>query len=106
MDDLHDAGASCGADWFGVPMTSVGEVIKDYWGALVTLVGLIGWLFRVESRGLANEREIKRLSEQRKEDLQNAQRSRDEQSKKLDEMRDDVRDMRQDIKTLLGRGQS
>lgn len=63
------------------------EIIKEYWAVIVAGVAAIGWLFRLESRGLTNEREIKRLGEQRKEDR--------------DETNGVLKEIRQDIKKLL-----
>ena len=75
------------------------ELIREYWGVVVAVIGSIAWLVRLESRGLSNEREIKRLWLQRKEDMEHAQRNREDQNRLLDEIR-------QDIKKLLGRNQS
>jgi hypothetical protein len=81
-------------------MNDIGQIIKEYWtvvaGAVGALIGLVAWLIRLESRSLSNEKEIRRLWGQRKEDLANAQHSRDAQTKMLDEIR-------QDIKTLLSK---
>jgi len=54
------------------------------------------WLSRLEWRGLNNEKEIKRLWTQRKEDLENAANARRETNEVLKEIR-------QDIKLLLAR---
>ena len=71
-------------------------VVLQYWPLVVVGVGFGVWIVRLEARSVRNEREIERLWSQRKEDLANAQHSRDEQSKKLD-------DIQNDIKKLLGR---
>ena len=68
----------------------------QYWPLVVVGIGFGVWIVRLEARSVRNEREIERLWSQRKEDLANAQHSRDEQSKKLD-------DIQNDIKKLLGR---
>lgn len=57
-------------------------------------VAFLVWLVRLESKGLQNEREIKRLWNQRKEDLEAARRARDETNEIL-------REMQRDIKLLL-----
>lgn len=75
-------------------MSDIGTIIKEFWAAIAAVVGAIIWLIRLESRSLSNEKEIRRLWLQRKEDLANAQNSRDAQTKMLDEIR-------QDIKTLI-----
>jgi hypothetical protein len=72
------------------------NIILDWWGVIVAALTGLFWLSRLEWRSVANEAEIKRLWLQRKEDLANAQHSRDETAKMLTEMRSD-------IKTLLQR---
>jgi hypothetical protein len=70
------------------------DVLRDWWALAMAGVAGLFWLSRLEWRGLQNEAEIKRLWAQRKEDLQAAQRARDETNEIL-------REMRQDIKSLL-----
>jgi len=72
------------------------EVMRDYWALVAGAVGGLTWLVRLESRGIANEKEIKRLWEQRREDLHKAETSRKE-------MLDTLKEMRADIKKLLER---
>jgi len=72
------------------------ETLKDYWAVLVAFVGALGWLWRLEARGLSNEKEIRRLWTQRKEDLASAKESLDATNKMLTEIRTD-------IKKLLGK---
>lgn len=72
------------------------EIIREWWQVLVgTVLGLL-WLSRLEWRSLNNEREIKRLWTQRKEDLENAAAARRDTNEVLKEIR-------QDIKLLLAR---
>jgi hypothetical protein len=76
--------------------------MQDYltfWPLVVAFVTALFWLSRLEWRGLQNAAEIKRLWSQRKEDLESAQRARDETNKILDEIR-------KDIKELLKKGAS
>lgn len=54
------------------------DTVKEYWGIIVAGIAGVAWLIRLESRGLSNEREIKRLWEQRKEDNAEAKSSRSE----------------------------
>lgn len=72
------------------------DALREWWGLIMAGVGGLIWLSRLEWRGVQNESEISRLWAQRKEDLDNAQHSRDEQARMLLEMRND-------IKTLLQR---
>ena len=77
-------------------MTSIADMLKEYWAIVVGMIAAVTWLVRLESRSLSNEREIRRMGEQRKEDLKNASDSREATTKLLDEIR-------QDIKKLLER---
>ncbi len=70
------------------------DALKDWWGVVVAAVGAVAWLLRLESRGITNEREIRRLWAQRKEDLADTKESRDRTAEML-------REIRGDIKTLL-----
>lgn len=72
------------------------EVIREWWGVAVGVTGGIVWLSRLEWRSLNNEKELKRLWAQRKEDLENAASARKETNEVLKEIR-------QDIKTLLAK---
>ena len=74
------------------------DIIKDWWAVIMTVVGGILWIGKVQSTGAQNTRDIKRLENQRHDDLANAQRARDEQGEML-------REMRSDIKQLLQRPQ-
>jgi len=70
------------------------EFIANYWAIIAAALGAVVWLVRLESRGITNASDIKRLWTQRKEDLESAKDSRDRTDKRLDEIG-------QDIKTLL-----
>lgn len=69
------------------------ELIKEWWALLVGAVATVFWLSRLEWRGLQNESEIKRLWSQRKEDLAQAQQSRNETNEILKEMRQDIKEL-------------
>ena len=72
------------------------DVIREWWAVILSVVGGILWLGKVHSNGSQNTRDIKRLENQRHDDLENARHARDEQT----EM---IREMRSDIKLLLQR---
>jgi hypothetical protein len=61
------------------------------WKPLAAGVAFLVWLVRLESKGLQNERDIKRLWDQRKEDLEAAKASRNETNAMLGEIRDDIK---------------
>jgi len=56
-------------------------------------IAFLVWLVRLESKGLQNERDIKRLWDQRKEDLEAAKASRNETNAMLGEIRDDIKSL-------------
>nr|WP_309504269.1 hypothetical protein [uncultured Roseovarius sp.] len=67
------------------------EFVRDFWGIIAAAMGAVAWLVRLESRGIANAAEVKRLWAQRKEDLQAAKDSRDRTDKRLDEISADIK---------------
>jgi hypothetical protein len=70
------------------------EVFLSKFGWIVTgIVAGIVWLARLEAVALANRQEIKRLWNQRSEDLRAAKEARDESNKMLSEIRQDVKDL-------------
>ena len=70
------------------------ETIREWWQVAVGALLGVFWLSRLEWRSLNNEKEIKRLWTQRREDLENAANARKETNEVL-------REIRQDIKSLL-----
>ena len=70
------------------------EILREWWAVITGAVLSLFWLSRLEWRSLNNEREIKRIWTQRREDLQNAASARQETNEVLKEIR-------QDIKALL-----
>lgn len=67
------------------------EGIFAYWPIGVSLVAVVVWLVRLESGSAENTKEIKRLWNQRREDMEAAQRSRGETNSMLAEIRDDIK---------------
>lgn len=74
------------------------EIIKDFWGVGVALITLVVWLVRLESRGVANASEIKRIWTQRKEDMDAAKENRDLVNAKLNEMSADIKQLLREVK--------
>ena len=70
------------------------ETIREWWQVAVGALLGVFWLSRLEWRSLNHEKEIRRLWEQRREDLENAANARKETNEVLKEIR-------QDIKSLL-----
>jgi hypothetical protein len=69
------------------------DIVLTYWPILVGFVGFLVWLIRLESRSIENGKEIKRLWNQRKEDLEAAKAARDETNAILHEIQKDIKDL-------------
>ena len=69
------------------------ESIRMYWPIIVGFVSFLAWLIRLESRSIENGKEIKRLWNQRKEDLEVSRIAREDTNKMLAEIRDDIKDL-------------
>ena len=67
------------------------EGIFAYWPIGVSFVAVTVWLIRLEAGSVENGKEIKRLWNQRKEDMEATQRSRNETNSMLAEIRDDIK---------------
>lgn len=69
------------------------ELVRTFWPIIVGFVGFLVWLIRLESRSIENNKEIKRLWNQRKEDLDAARIAREDTNKMLGEIRDDIKSL-------------
>ena len=69
------------------------ETLKEFWPMFVAFVAFLAWLSRLEARSIENGKEIKRLWNQRREDLEMSRQARDETNKMLAEIRDDIKDL-------------
>ena len=67
------------------------DLIRTFWPIFVAFVAFLVWLIRLEARSVENNKEIKRLWNQRKEDLEMSRQSREETNKMLGEIRDDIK---------------
>lgn len=77
------------------------DFLKDFWGMIATGVAAVAWLIRLESRAALNTTAIEHLKQQRHDDLVAAREARADTSKRLDEIRGDVKEIHNDIKTLI-----
>ena len=70
------------------------ELVLSKFGWLIgaAIAGIV-WLVRLEAIALANRQEIKRIWDQRGEDLQAAKDSRDETNQMLSEIRQDIKEL-------------
>ena len=65
--------------------------LLPYWPIGVSFVAVTVWLVRLEASNAENGKEIKRLWNQRREDMEATQRSRNETNSMLAEIRDDIK---------------
>jgi len=69
------------------------EALLKYWPIATAFVGFLIWLIRLESRSIENTKEIKRLWNQRKEDMEISRQSREDTNQMLAEIRDDIKSL-------------
>lgn len=67
------------------------ENILKFWPILIGFIGFLVWLIRLEARSVENTKEIKRLWNQRKEDMDLAKAVREDTNAMLAEIRDDMK---------------
>jgi len=67
------------------------DALRDYWAIIAAAIAVVVWLVRLESRGISNATEVKRLWAQRKEDMEAARDSRDRMDRRLDEIGGDIK---------------
>jgi hypothetical protein len=67
------------------------ESVLKFWPVAMGFVALIVWLIRLEARAMDNTKEIRRLWNQRREDLEASKQARDDTNKMLAEIRDDIK---------------
>lgn len=77
------------------------DIIKEFWGMIMAGVGTIVWMVRLESRIALHGAAIKTLEQQRHDDTVAAREARADTSKRLDDIRSDLGEVRTDIKELL-----
>lgn len=75
------------------------DILKEWWGAFMAIVGLGVWLVRLEASSKTALREIERLDNLIERDRVATLEARKEQNEML-------REMRSDIKRLLERGRT
>lgn len=67
------------------------DTILKFWPIAVGFVGFLVWLIRLEARSVENTKEIKRLWNQRREDLEASKQAREDTNQMLKEIRDDIK---------------
>jgi hypothetical protein len=67
------------------------ESALKFWPVLMGFIALIVWLIRLEARAMDNTKEIRRLWNQRREDLEASKQARDDTNRMLAEIRDDIK---------------
>jgi hypothetical protein len=69
------------------------DLIRTFWPVIISFIGFLIWLIRLESRSIENSKEIRRLWNQRKEDMEMSRQSREDTNKMLAEIRDDIKEL-------------
>ena len=69
------------------------ELVRTFWPIFIGFIAFLVWLIRLEARSVENSKEIKRLWNQRKEDLDAARMAREDTNKMLAEIRDDIKSL-------------
>lgn len=67
------------------------DLATKFIGAIAAGIAAVVWLVRLEAVAISNRREIKRLWDQRKEDMQQAKDARQETAAILTEIRADIK---------------
>ena len=67
------------------------ENILKFWPVVLGFIGFLVWLIRLEARSVENTKEIKRLWNQRREDLEASKAAREDTNRMLAEIRDDIK---------------
>ena len=67
------------------------DLLIQFWPIVIGFVALGVWLVRLEARAMDNTKEIKRLWNQRREDLEASKEAREDANKMLAEIRDDIK---------------
>lgn len=67
------------------------ELVRTFWPVFIGSVLFLVWLIRLEARSVENGKEIKRLWNQRREDMELSRQSREDTNKMLAEIRDDIK---------------
>jgi hypothetical protein len=67
------------------------EVVLQFWPVFLGFIAFLVWLIRLEARSVENTKEIKRLWNQRREDMDAAKAAREDTNAMLAEIRDDIK---------------
>ena len=67
------------------------EVVLTYWPVFMAFLAFLIWLIRLEARSVENTKEIKRLWNQRREDMDAAKVAREDTNALLAEIRSDIK---------------
>lgn len=67
------------------------DLILTFWPIGLGFIAFLVWLIRLEARSVENSKEIKRLWNQRREDMELSRQSREDTNKMLAEIRDDIK---------------
>ena len=69
------------------------DLVLTFWPIILGFIAFLVWLIRLEARSVENSKEIKRLWNQRREDMELSRQSREDTNKMLGEIRDDIKSL-------------
>lgn len=69
------------------------DVLREFWGMVITAVAGLVWVLRLEGKALRSEQEIQSLRDQRKEDQETARHARVEFMSILHDMQNDIKQL-------------
>ena len=69
------------------------DLLKEFWAQILAGVAVVVWAVRIESSTKANASDIKRLWQQRAEDLASHKEAREATNEMLAEVRADIKEL-------------
>lgn len=80
---------------------NLNDILKEFWLIITGAVSLVVWMIRLEGKAALNSAAIEQLEKMRDEDLKSAREAREDTSKRLGEIRNDLGQIQKDIKELI-----
>lgn len=77
------------------------DLTKELWGIFLAAVAAVVWLIRLEGKVALNSAAIRRLEQQRHDDMVAAREARGMTNDGLRDIRGDLSEIRADIKSLM-----
>jgi hypothetical protein len=67
------------------------EILREFWGLVAALIGVIVWLVRLEAGMKTNRENIERLGRERLADMLRADKQRDVMDRNITDIRTDIK---------------